>query len=452
MSLRSDFEQCDYNISSVSARSDNQLMTSYYEATAVPQPGPPLTQHEQCEVAIIGGGFAGLAVAASLRERGVTSIAVVESRHVGYGASGRNGGFIFGGYSLGEEALRRQHGPERARQLYQLTLRGGELIAERSRALGIDCDYRQSGVLLADWFGDTASLRRKQQLMAETYGVDWRLLDREETRACLATERYHGALLESRAAHFHPLKYCQGLARALRAQGVAIHEQSPVTRVQSQGAGYRLDTPEGSLEAQRVVVAAGGYIHGLDLPISRAILPIATYVAATQPLGERLNDYIRGDWAIYDTRFAFDYYRPLPDTRLLWGGRISIRRPGPETLKRWLRRDLQRVFPELAATTEFEYVWYGLMGYMRHQMPCIHQTRPGLWHLIGFGGHGVAPTSGLGELLAATLCGDDEQHDWFQRYAMPPVYGALGSGAAQLTYWRAQISDWIKDWRWRGKR
>lgn len=426
---------------------------SYYHHSAPWQASSPLVGRLDCDVAVVGAGFAGLAVALGLVERDQRDVIVLESEAVGHGASGRNGGFIFGGFSLGEDDLLRAHGPQRARELYQFTLRGGEVIRERVARYGIECDLNNSGVLLTDWFGDEAEMRRKQTLMRDVFGVDWQWLGREEIRQRINSERYFSALLEADAAHFHPLKYCQGLTRTLRQAGVEVHENSAVTEIESlANGGYRLRTAQGEVHARRVVIAGGGYIHGLNMPVSKAILPIATYVASTEPLGERLGEYIRGDWAIYDTRFAFDYYRPLPDTRLLWGGRINIRRPDAKTLERWLRYDMAQVFPDLAQEVRFEHCWYGLMGYTRHKMPYLHESQPGLWHLIGFGGHGVAPTSGLGDLMAAVLSGGDERHAWFENYGAAPVHGWAGSLAAQLTYWQLQSADWIKDWRYRNRR
>lgn len=425
---------------------------SYYQATAPWSPNAPLSEAINCDTVIVGAGFAGLATAMGMLERGHKDVVVLEAQQVGHGASGRNGGFIFGGFSLGEEALLKQHGPERARQLYQFTLDGGDLMRSRIERYQLDCDLNNAGVLLTDWFGDDEALRAKQRLMKNTYGVDWEWMNREEVRTALNTDRYACALLEPKASHFHPLKYCQGLARVLGDAGVKVFENSRVTSVCRERGEYSVSTPQGRVKARQVVIAGGGYIHGLDLPITKAILPIATYVAATEPLGDRLKEYIRGDWAIYDTRFAFDYYRPLADTRILWGGRISIRRPDAITLNRWLRRDLSRVFPELGQSTRFEYVWHGLMGYMRHKMPYIQESQPGLWHVIGFGGHGVAPTTGLGELVAATLTQDEQRAEWFQQYGMPHAYGSAGSLAAQLTYWYLQSMDAIKDWRYRNRR
>ncbi|KAB0631054.1 FAD-binding oxidoreductase, partial [Burkholderia territorii] len=164
-------------------------------------------------------------------------------------------------------------------------------------------------------------------------------------------------------------------------------------------------TAQGTVRAKDVVFAGGGYARGVSPRIERAVLPIATYVIATEPLGTRLPDAIDAPYAIYDTRFAFDYYRPLKDTRILWGGRISVLDRGPDAIARLLRRDLLRVYPQLDGV-KVEYAWGGLMSYARHKMPQIGRDADGVWHAIAFGGHGMAPTTVAGEALAAALAGE----------------------------------------------
>jgi glycine/D-amino acid oxidase-like deaminating enzyme len=124
-------------------------------------------------------------------------------------------------------------------------------------------------------------------------------------------------------------------------------------------------------------MAGGGYARRVYPLVERAVLPIATYVMATEPLGSRLQDAIDTRAAVYDTRFAFDYYRPLPDTRILWGGRISVRDRAPEVIARLLRRDLLKVYPQLH-DVGIEYAWGGLMSYARHKMPQIGRSADGV--------------------------------------------------------------------------
>jgi glycine/D-amino acid oxidase-like deaminating enzyme len=191
------------------------------------------------------------------------------------------------------------------------------------------------------------------------------------------------------------------------------------------------------------VVCAGGYVERLHPALARAVMPIATYVMTTQPLGDRLGEVMRTSAAVYDTRFAFDYYRPLPDTRLLWGGRISVRDRAPEDVKRLLGADMLRVYPQLAGV-RVDHAWSGLMGYSRHKMPQLGRLPDGMWYATGFGGHGVAPTAMAGEVLAAAIRGEAQVPAALSAYGLVPTYGAFGRAAAQATYWWAQARDALR--------
>lgn len=422
---------------------------SYYEATVERRERPALsTSDEEAAVCIIGGGFAGLATALGLVERGVRDIVILEAEQVGFGASGRNGGFVLAGYSLECADLLRALGPVHARALYRLTLDAVELIAARIERHGIDCDVVKGGAILADWFGRPETLAAQRELMQTSFGVHWEPISKRELRERLKTDRYHAGLLEPRAFHFHPLKYALGIAKALTSERVRIYERSAALGIAREHDRYRITTATGSISARHVVMAGGGYARGVYRRVERAVLPIATYVVATEPLGNRLKDAIDCPAAVYDTRFAFDYYRALPDTRILWGGRISIFERNPRAIARLLMRDLLRVYPQLQGI-KVDYAWGGLMSYARHKMPQIGQCADGIWHAVGFGGHGVAPTTAAGELLAAAIAEGRPLPASFARFKLQPTHGVLGLAAAELTYLSKIAADAIAERRTR---
>jgi gamma-glutamylputrescine oxidase len=416
-------------------------MQSFYEATVTRSSAyAPLAGRRSAHVCVIGGGLAGLSTALGLAERGVADVVVLEAQQVGFGASGRNGGFVFGGYSLDCADLLKTLGPAGARELYALTTDAVDLMRKRIARYRIDCDATDAGVILANWFDEPARLDAQRRLMRDSFGVEWEPLTAAQLASQLKTRRYHGGLFERNAFHFHPLKYVLGVSDAATRAGVTIHEHSPVVRLQRDGAGFVVHTAQGALDVRHVVMAGGGYARNVYARVERAVLPIATYVMATEPLGARLRDAIDTRAAVYDTRFAFDYYRPLPDTRILWGGRISVRDRAPETIARLLRRDLLKVYPQLHDVL-VDYAWGGLMSYARHKMPQIGRSADGVWYAIGFGGHGMAPTTVSGELLAAAIADERPVPDAFARFGLTPAFGALGLAAAQLTYTAMQTRD-----------
>lgn len=415
----------------------------YYRATSTGARYAALAGPLEAAVCIIGGGFAGLSTALALAERGATDIVLLESETVGFGASGRNGGFVFGGFSLGERAILDTVGDEDGKKLYQMTLAAVERIRDRIHQYEIACDLKEEGVYLANWFDDARILDAQQRFMRDKLGVEWERVSAAQLAEKVVTQRYFGALFEPGAFHFHPLKYAQGLARVLAAKGVRVHEASRVTSIAADGRQWRVATAGGTVSAREVVVCCGGYLEKLYPRLGGAVLPIATYVMVTEPLGERLQDAMRTGAAIYDTRFAFDYYRPLADTRLLWGGRISIRERSGQDVARLLYQDMLKVYPQLAGA-QVDYAWSGMMSYGRDKMPQLGRLPEGLWYGMGFGGHGVAPTTLAGEVLAAAIMGEGGALARFDAWGLPSTGGPAGLVAAQLAYWYYELRDWMR--------
>lgn len=421
----------------------------YYAATAPRTSFPPLAQACDVDVAVLGGGFAGLATARGLQERGFASVAVLEAQTIGHGASGRNGGFVFGGYSRDAFDLVGDLGLQTARELYAQSRDAVALIRSRIDQHAIDCERQEGGALLLNWFRRSAraerQLREQARWLRDNFGVVWDEVAPSQVRQWLDTDRYGGALLERDAFHFHPLKYALGLARVIAQAGGQVHEHSVVTAIERRArGGFLLRTDQGAeLRAAQLVVAGGGYLQRLLPALTGARLPIATYVMATEPLPASLQP-VRTTAALYDNRFAFDYYRALADHRLLWGGRISIQQREPARIAELLKADLLKVYPQLAAV-RIEHAWSGLMSYARHKMPQVGRLAPGLWFAQAFGGHGVAPTTVAGEWLADAISGRADLPVALQRYGLSPVFGQAGLLAAQATYSWAELQDALRE-------
>ena len=213
-------------------------MQNFYEATVTRQPYPQLTGTIDTQVCIVGGGLAGLCTALGLVERGVRDVVVLDSEWVGFGASGRNGGFVFGGYSLDNADLLRTLGRDEGRRLYRLTVDAVELIRARIARYGIDCDIVDQGVMLANWFDDPSRLDSVRTLMKDELGVDWEPVSTDALRKRLKTQRYYGGLFEPNAFHFHPLKYVLGVAAAASRGGARVYERSAALGIAREGAGY----------------------------------------------------------------------------------------------------------------------------------------------------------------------------------------------------------------------
>jgi glycine/D-amino acid oxidase-like deaminating enzyme len=400
---------------------------------------PYLSGHLSVETAVVGGGLAGLTIALELARRG-RSVALVEGRRIGWGASGRNGGFCAPGFAIGIDGIAARAGMETARELYNLSREAVSYVRGNLDRLGMPVDPARMGHVSARRVPARQELERYRDDMAKL-GVDLQVLPTEATRALLRSEAYFDAIVEPLAFAMHPLDYALGLAREIQALGGSVFENCPALALHKVGAAYRVMTPRGRIGARNVVICSGGYTGRLLPRLRRAMLPIATYAMATEPCAELLDRAIATPMCISDDRRAGDYYRRLEDGRLLWGGRITARTRDPHDLAALLRRDMSEVYPQLAGV-KVETAWSGLMSYARHHMPQIGRSEEGLWHCNAFGGHGLNTTALGGRLVAAAIADGDDRYRLFAPFGLVWNGGPFGPLAAQLVYWQLQAQDW----------
>lgn len=418
----------------------SEYIDCYYAHTrSVENPRPYLEGLTSVETAIIGGGLAGLTIAHELSKRG-RSVALLEGRRIGWGASGRNGGFCSPGYATGIDGIATKAGMETARELYRMSREAVTYVQGNLASFGMPVDPARMGHVSARRVPARAEMERYRDRMAEL-GVELRVLAPTETRTLLKSEAYFDSIIEPLAFSMHPLNYALALAAAIETQGGAVYENSPALVVRRVGASYRLMTPRGKVNARHVVICTGGYTSRLMPRLRRAMLPIATYAMATEPCAALLDQAIVTPMCVSDDRRAGDYYRRLEDGRLLWGGRITARTRDPRDLAALLQRDLREVYPQLAAV-KIESAWSGLMSYARHYMPQIGRTEEGLWHCTAFGGHGLNTTAVGGRLIAAAIAEGDDRYKLFAPFGLAWNGGPFGPIAAQFVYWKLQAQDW----------
>ena len=422
----------------------HEYIASYYTQTR--SPGclrAPLTGEEQAQVCVVGGGLAGLATALALAERG-WSVVLIEARRVGWGASGRNGGFVGPGFSRSLPALIKRLGMQHTRELYELSRDAVARVRARIERHSIECGPIVDGVLRTTLFNDIDALKRHRHFMHEHFDTELELWGQERLRSVVHSDRYFGALFSNNTFHFHPLNYARGVASAAEQAGARIFEASSATSIVDHHGGYLVSTERGRVKAEQVVVSCGGYIDGLVPRLSNAIVPVATYVITTQPIGrDRLRHAIDVRFGISDERLANDYYRALDDTRILWGGRISVRRSRPPNLSALMLNDMLKIYPQLAGI-RVEHAWHGLMSYPVHKMPQVGELRQGLWYAMGFGGHGMNTTTMAGDLIAGAIADKDDRFRLLAPFGLFPTAGPIGAGAAQLSYWYYRLKDTLR--------
>ncbi len=418
---------------------------TYYKRTMADQTArTALSGTVECDVAVVGGGLAGLSAALQLARAG-KRVVVLEAESVGFGASGRNGGFVSPGYATGGEEIARVAGKDKARQLHLLSMEGVEFIRDNISTLGIDDAKPQPGIMSVLRYDDGASLKAYAQQSLKEYDYRLEYMDRDEVRAVLKSERYFQALRNPNAFHMHPLNYLRGIAREIERLGGRICEQSPVTSSYLGGAEKRLKTAGGEVRARDVLFTTGGYTGALNGRLKRSFLPIATYVMVSEEAPELIASAIATSNAIGDNRRAGDYYRVVDDgRRLLWGGRITTHAASTAGLVRELRAEMVGTYPQLAGL-KTELAWSGLMSYARHLMPQIGRMAPGVWYCTAFGGHGLNTTAIGGKVIAEGILGESERYRLYEPFGLVWAGGIAGLAVAQLTYWKLQAQDWWRE-------
>lgn len=389
---------------------------SYYVASANDDPDyPRLDGDAAAQVCVIGGGYTGLSAALSLAERGM-SVVVLEAKRVGWGASGRNGGQICTGFSSGNTKLETWLGRDDARKLFDLTEEGKAIIRERVARHRIDCDLTWGYFHGAGKQRHLKELRADRESLARDYGYGHtRLVERaQDVRDYVETPAYLGGLYDGGAGHLHPLNYCLGLARAAEAAGVKIFEGTEAVAIE-QGAKLRIRSHRGQVSADFLVLAGNAYLGGLEPRIQGKVMPVGTYIAATQPLGEnRAKSLIKNDIAVADCNFVLNYYRLSRDHRLLFGGRVSYSNLMPPNLPKAMRRKMLQVFPGLSDIC-FDYTWGGFVAITMERTPHLGRLGTNVYFAQGFSGQGVAFTGIAGKILAEAIAGQAGRLDLLAR-------------------------------------
>lgn len=383
---------------------------SWYAASAaIPDPRPPLQGAARADLAILGAGYTGLWAALTAARAGL-SVIVLEAHRAGFGASGRNGGQVGTGYNRDQRALEARMGAGPARAVWD--------IAEEAKAqLAAFCateapEARHLPGVAHGTYGaaETRALHANAAYLARAYGYDAiEPLDRAAFRALVKSPRYAGGVLDRGAGHVHPLRYALALARAAEAAGALIHEGSEVTRIDT-GTPARLVTARGSVTADHVILAGNGYLPDIAPAVNARVMPINSFIAATDPLGDRWQDILARDIAVADSRFVVNYFRFSEDRRFLFGGRESYSIAYPRDIAGALVTRMTQMFPQLAGV-RIDHVWGGTLGITMTRLPWLARLSPTVMTGAGFSGHGVALAGMAGRVMAEAAIGQAARFD-----------------------------------------
>jgi len=396
---------------------------SYYAATRADlAPFAPLQGECRADVCVIGAGYTGLSAALHLAQAG-RRVVVVEAHRVGFGASGRNGGQVGSGQRLDQIALEKIAGRDAAQAYWQIAQEAKTLVRDLIAAHDMPVTFRP-GIAHACWHAsemrDTHAYAEKLQ---RDYGYDQiEPLDQPGIRALVGSPLYKGGEIDWGAGHIHPLNFAVGLARAAVAAGAVIHENSLVTGLQ-RGATVRVQTAQGVVVADQVILACNGYLGDLVPEVAAKVMPINNFMLATEPLGDRAAGVLARPVAVHDTKFVVNYWRLSDDNRLLFGGGESYGWRFPDLVQTVMKPMLQ-VYPQLAGVP-VTHAWGGTLAITLNRLPCFTRVTGNILSASGYSGHGVALATLAGKLMAEATRGQADRFDLMAALPQPRFPGGV---------------------------
>jgi glycine/D-amino acid oxidase-like deaminating enzyme len=379
------------------------------------------------DVAIVGGGFTGLAAARHLAKNGV-KVVVLEAERVGWGASGRNGGHLNNGLAHSYLAAKAELGRERAVALYKALDDSIDTIEAIIAEEGIDCNFRRAGKLkLASKPQHFAAIARNFEAVHQEVDPDTALLTARDLKSEVGSP-FNGAMLSKKSAMMHMGRYVAGLATAAARHGAVIFEKAAVAGHKKDNNRHSLTTGRGTITADNVLVATGAYTPSIFGYFRRRIISVGSFLIATRPLSEtEIAATMPGNRTCVTSMNIGNYFRLSPDNRLIFGGRARFSATSDQRSDaksgEILRASLTQIFPQLA-DVEIDYCWGGLVDMTKDRYPRAGYV-DGVWYAMGYSGHGAQLSTHLGMLIADAILGKADRNpvkglDW------PAVPGHFG--------------------------
>ena len=367
---------------------------------------------DSTDVAVVGGGYCGLSAARTLAKRGV-NVAVLEAETLGWGASSRNGGMVLTGMKLPVPTLIRRYGCETVRKMYAASLDTIDCVERIVREEKLDCNFSRCGHLEVaskqshfDGYEESATLVKRE------FNHELRIIPKSELRGEIGSDIYFGGIVDETSAGLNPAQYVAGLALAANRAGACLYDHTRVTSVEldrnNTARKFRVHTSRGTVTTREVILASGAYTTEATPALRKKIIPIGSYIIATEILAANLaRELSPRNRMIYDSKHFLYYYRLTPDNRMLFGGRAAFFPETENTVRQSagiLRRGMVGVYPQLD-DTKIEFVWGGTLDFTLDVMPHTGKI-DGMYFAAGFAGHGVAAATWFGAKLAGLICGD----------------------------------------------
>ena len=373
----------------------------YWWEEAPPQTTEISSWPAHIEIAIIGGGFAGLSAAITLARAG-RQVAIFEKEAIGYGASSRNGGITSGNIRYNHAQLAKRFGPDKATAFMDEAVAARSALYRFIEEENIDCDFQPNGRLvgISKPF-DADALHAENAAFAKRYGITPLLVQGEELHSYIGSAAYQAGLFRPDIAGIHPAKLLHEKARLARAAGVTIHAQCPVLRLSRTGASFTLETARGKVQAEHLISATNGYTDTAQPWLRRRLVPVISEIIVTENLGRNFIHSLMPKYTMFgeDKEVGF-YYRPTPDgERILLGGRRMHKRDAIAQAR--LHKGLADIFPEMA-DARIDHYWAGNVVFPFDQMPKL-AVHDGIIYPTGFCGSGTVWAHWLGRKAALMI-------------------------------------------------
>jgi gamma-glutamylputrescine oxidase len=373
------------------------------------------------DVAIIGGGFTGLQAAYNLAKRGV-AVVLIEGGRFGDGASGRNGGQLGTGQRAWPDELEPDLGYARSRALFDMAENAKRYLLEFAETHAIDMEYLPGQLNVAHKRGYESHYRRSVEMLTTRYDYPHiRFMDKAETAERLGSTSYHCGVRDTGTGHIHPLKLLIGLARAAADAGARILEMTPAKSISHTGGRTLIETPRGTITAERVLIGTNAHIGNLEPQTAAHVMPIRSFIAATVPLDD-FPHVLPGSEAVADSRFVVRYFRKSRDGRLLFGGREAYTADSPRDISRHIRKQIAELYPALK-DIEITHAWGGSVGITLPRKPFVREVMPGVTSIAGYSGHGVMLSNYSGKMYADAIAGNSSELDLLTELKIPPFPG-----------------------------